>query len=52
MGDLMIKQYGNKEVEFIFHFAKNGKNILEILEQCYQNEIRNEQILIGGKNEY
>lgn len=47
----MIKQYGKKQVKFTFHFAKNGKNIIEILEQCYQSEIRNEQILTGGNNE-
>lgn len=51
VGDAMIKQYGNKEVKFTFHFDKNGKNIIEILEQCYQSEIRNEQILTGGNHE-
>ncbi len=41
----MIKKYGNKEVKFTFLFAENGKNLKEILEQCYYEEIRNLQIL-------
>ncbi len=51
MGDAMIKQYGNKVVKFVFHFDKKGKSLKEILEQCYRNEIRNEQILTGGNHE-
>lgn len=47
----MIKQYGKKQVKFTFHFNKNGKNIIEILEKCYQNEIRNEQILTRENHE-
>lgn len=50
MGDTMIKQYGKKKVKFVFHFDKKGKNLKEILEQCYRNEIRNEQILTGGNH--
>lgn len=51
MGDAMIKQYGKKTVKFIFHFDKNGKNLKDILEQCYHNEIRNKQILTGENHE-
>ena len=51
MGDAMIKKYGNKEVKFTFLFDKKGKNLKDILEQCYRNEIRNEQILTGGNHE-
>lgn len=51
MGDKVIKKYGNKEVTFTFLFDKKGKKLKEILEQCYQNEIRNEQILTGGNHE-
>ena len=51
MGDKVIKKYGNKEVKFTFLFDKKGKKLKEILEQCYQNEIRNEQILTGGNHE-
>lgn len=51
MGDNVIKKYGNKEVKFTFVFNKKGKKLKDILEQCYQNEIRNEQILIGGNHE-
>ena len=51
MGDNVIKKYGNKEVKFTFVFNKKGKKLKDILEQCYQNEIRNEQILTGGTHE-
>ena len=52
MGDYMIKQYGNKQIKFTFYFNENGKDLRDILEQCYRSEIRNEQILIGGRNEF
>ena len=52
MGDPMIKQYGNKLVKFTFCFNENGKKLKDILEQCYRSEIRNEQILTGGRNEF
>ena len=45
----MIKHYGNKQVKFTFCFNENGKKLKDILEQCYLSEIRNEQILTGGK---
>lgn len=48
LGDGMIKIYNNKEVKFTFFFDNNGKNLKDILERCYQEEIRNEQILTGG----
>lgn len=48
-GDAMIKNYGNKVVKFSFVFNKNGKSLKEILEDCYRQEIRNEQLLVGGK---
>lgn len=51
MGDIVIKKYGNKQVKFTFIFDKKGKKLKEILEQCYHNEIRNEQILTGGNHE-
>lgn len=51
MGDNVIKNYGNKEVKFTFIFNKKGKKLKDILEQCYHNEIRNEQILTGGNHE-
>ena len=51
MGDNVIKKYGNKEVAFLFFFDKKGKELKEILEKCYRNEIRNEQILTGGNHE-
>ena len=49
IGDRMIKHYGNKQVKFTFCFNENGKKLKDILEQCYLSEIRNEQILTGGK---
>ena len=52
MGDYMIKQYGNKQIKFTFYFNENGKKLKDILEQCYRSEIRNEQILTGGRNEF
>ena len=48
LGDDMIKFYNNKEVKFTFFFDKNGKDLKDILETCYREEIRNEQILTGG----
>lgn len=50
LGDDMIKNYNNKEVKFTFFFDNNGKSLKEILETCYREEIRNEQILTGGVN--
>lgn len=47
----MIKKYGNKEVKFTFLFDEKGKSLKDILEQCYRNEIRNEQILTGKGHE-
>lgn len=46
----MIKKYNNKEVNFTFFFDNNGKNLKDILEACYREKIRNEQILTGGAN--
>ena len=46
----MIKNYNKKCVKFIFFFDNQGKNLKDILETCYLQEIRNEQILIGGVN--
>ena len=51
MGDSMIRQYGNKQVKFSFYFKENGKKLKDILEECYRSEIRNEQILTGGKHD-
>ena len=51
LGDDMIKIYNNKEVKFTFFFDKNGKDLKSILENCYQQAIRNEQILVGGVND-
>ena len=48
MGDGMIKNYNHKEVKFTFFFDNKGKSLKEILENCYREEIRNEQILTGG----
>lgn len=48
-GDTMIKKYGNKIVKISFIFNKNGKELKDILEECYRQEIRNEQLLVGGK---
>ena len=45
----MIKQYGNKEVKISFIYNKSGKSLKDILEQCYRDQIRNEQILTGGE---
>lgn len=50
LGDDMKKIYNNKKVKFSFFFDKNGKDLKEILENCYREEIRNEQILTGGVN--
>ena len=47
----MIKSYNNKKVKFTFLFDENGKNLKDILENCYSEEIRNEQILTGGVND-
>lgn len=44
----MIKNYNNKEVKFNFFFDNKGKNLKDILETCYREEIRKEQILTGG----
>ena len=46
----MIKIYNNKKVKFTFFFDENGKNLKDILENCYLQEIRNERILTGGVN--
>ncbi len=46
----MEKIYNNKKVKFSFFFDKNGKSLKDILEKCYREEIRNEQILTGGVN--
>lgn len=51
LGDDMIKQYGNKEVKISFIYNKSGKSLKDILEQCYRDHIRNEQVLTGGKND-
>lgn len=51
LGDDMIKIYNNKEVKFTFFFDNKGKNLKDILETCYREEIRNEQILTGGVND-
>jgi hypothetical protein len=48
LGDDMIKNYNNKEVKFTFFFNDKGKNLKAILESCYREYIRNEQILTGG----
>ena len=48
LGDDMIKIYNNKEVKFTFFFDNKGKNLKDILETCYRDEIRYEQILTGG----
>ena len=50
LGDDMEKIYNNKKVKFSFFFDKNGKDLKDILEKCYREEIRNEQILTGGVN--
>ena len=50
LGDDMIKFYNNKQVKFTFFFDKKGKDLKNILETCYRDEIRNEQILTGGVN--
>lgn len=44
----MEKIYNHKKVKFSFFFDKNGKTLKDILEKCYREEIRNEQILTGG----
>ena len=46
----MIRKYNKRCVKFTFFFDENGKNLKDILETCYLQEIRNEQILIGGVN--
>ena len=51
LGDDMIKIYNNKEVKFTFFFDNKGKNLKDILDTCYREEIRNEQILTGGVND-
>ena len=51
LGDDMIKIYNNKKVKFTFFFDNKGKNLKDILETCYREEIRNEQILTGGVND-
>lgn len=48
MGDDMIKNYNKKEVKFTFFFDDKGIPLKDILEKCYREEIRNEQILTGG----
>ena len=48
LGDDMIKNYNKKQVKFTFFFDNKGKNLKDILETCYREEIRNEQILTGG----
>ena len=50
LGDDMIKNYNKKEVKFTFFFDNHGKDLKDILENCYQQAIRNEQILVGGIN--
>ena len=50
LGDDMIKNYNKRRVKFTFFFDNKGKNLKDILETCYLQEIRNEQILIGGVN--
>lgn len=47
----MEKIYNNKKVKFLFFFDKNGKNLKDILEKCYREEIRNEQFFMRGVNE-
>ena len=47
----MIKIYNNKKVKFTFFFDNKGKSLKDILETCYREEIRNEQILTGGIND-
>ena len=46
----MEKIYNNKKVKFSFFFDKKGKSLKDILEKCYREKIRNEQILTGGVN--
>ena len=50
LGDDMEKIYNHKKVKFSFFYDKNGKSLKDILEKCYREEIRNEQILTGGVN--
>ncbi len=44
----MIKEYNKKKVKFTFFFDNNGKDLKDILEACYREKIRNEQILTRG----
>lgn len=44
----MDKIYNNKKVKFSFIFDNNGKNLKDILEKCYREEIRNEQLFMRG----
>ena len=44
----MIRNYNKRRVKFTFFFDNKGKNLKDILETCYLQEIRNEQILTGG----
>lgn len=46
----MIKNYSNKKVKFTFFFDNNGKSLKDILETCYREEIRNEQMLTRNAN--
>ena len=48
LGDDMIKNYNKRRVKFTFFFDNQDKNLKDILENCYLQEIRNEQILTGG----
>lgn len=41
----MIKQYGNKTVNFIFCFASKGQNLIDILENHYRKKIKTEHLL-------
>ena len=44
----MIKEYNKKKVKFTFFFDNNGNDLKDILEACYREKIRNEQILTRG----
>ena len=46
----MIRNYNKRRVKFTFFFDNKGKNLKDILETCYLQKIRNEQILTGGVN--
>ena len=47
----MKTKYGNKNITFKFIFNEEGKDFYKILERIFKEEISNEKVLIGGKNE-